>query len=392
MQERKLNLTRAPVLLKIVEKRCLKGLNARHSEGVSNIQSRWMAITQPNGPLSELRLMEKKGLHWRRTHELLLLLDEKCEGFADVDDRALTSVQNRWEQVQEWLDEIVQMQLQHTIDCEHTPFVLEKMHLWIPVQMKRQNELIKAEKRSSSIGTSPPSLSKSKLEASMRGLYQQNSSSRLSSEGSFRAENGGDDNEQLEGMIEWYSIEEAKLELERIPYHRISTEAEKKNWLAYSRDGKDTRLSITQEEMVFSPENVRFALEERGVIPRTSEFDPTDIDQVASIKAKYEAWISPTLADPKSGSQSVALPTTVSKEIAELETLLKKYRDDDQQAVVLPNPERVAELYEAIESLGKTDLLWNVEHVVSKNRELAVPDDYKLLLRDDNSTDLNDRS
>ncbi|KUF97954.1 E3 ubiquitin-protein ligase UPL1 [Phytophthora nicotianae] len=93
MNEGKLNLARAPQLLSTVEQRCSKGLNTRHSDAVSQIQSRWMAITQPNGPLSELRLMEKKGLHWRRTHELLLLLDEQCEGFADVDARALNTVQ-----------------------------------------------------------------------------------------------------------------------------------------------------------------------------------------------------------------------------------------------------------------------------------------------------------
>ncbi|KAE9330938.1 hypothetical protein PF001_g75 [Phytophthora fragariae] len=383
MQERKLNLTRAPVLLKIVENRCSKGLNIRHSEAVSNIQSRWMAITQLNGPLSELRLMEKKGLHWRRTHELLLLLDEQCEGFADVDARALDTVQNRWEQVQEWLDEVVQMQQQHTIDCEHTPFILEKMHLWIPVRMRRQDEVNKAEKRSNSAGLIPPSpKNRDDTSGRSRGLYQQSSSSRLSSEGSFRTEGGVDDNGQLEGMIEWYAIEEAKLELERIPYHRIATEAEKKNWLPYSRDGKDTRLLIAQEEMVFTPANVRFALEERGVIPTTSNFDPTNTDTAANIKAKSEAWVSPTLADPKSGSQSVALPIAVKNEITELEQLLEKHRDGDQQAFSLPNPERVAELYEAIESLGKMDLLWNVDHVVSKNRELAVPESYKLLLRE----------
>ncbi|KAG6618925.1 Arrestin domain-containing protein B [Phytophthora cinnamomi] len=194
--------------------------------------------------------------------------------------------------------------------------------------------------------------------------------------------NKKEDSGQLEGMIEWYAIEEAKFELERIPYHRIATEAEKKNWLPYSRDGKDTRLMITQEEMVFTPANVRFALEERGVIPTTSNFDPTNTDTAASIKPKYEAWVSPSLADPESGSQSVTLPIAVSTEISQLEKLLEKRRDDSQQTFSLPNPERVAELYEAIESLGKTDLLWNVDHVVSKNRELAVPENYQLLLRE----------
>ncbi|GMF34161.1 unnamed protein product [Phytophthora fragariaefolia] len=381
MQTQKLNLTRAPQLLKIVEKRCSKGLSTRHAEAVSSIQSRWMAITQTNGPLSELRMMEKKGLHWRRTHELLLLLDEQCEGFSDVDARALDTVQNRWEQVQEWLDEVVQMQSQHSIDCEHTPFILEKIHLWKPSRMKRQDELNKAGKRST-VGIIPPS-PKSKDEASgrQRGFSHQSSSSRLSSEGSFRSDGGVEDNGQLEGMIEWYAIEEAKYELERIPYHRINTDTDKKNWLPYSRGGKDIRLLITQQEMVFTAANVRFALEERGVIPTTSNFDPM-ADTAANVKDKYDAWTSPTLADPKSGSQSVTLPIAIKAEIEELEKVLEKRRDDNQPDFSLPNPERVAELYKAIESLGKTDLLWNVDHVVSKNRELAVPDNYQQLLRE----------
>ncbi|KAL4124597.1 hypothetical protein PRIC2_008194 [Phytophthora ramorum] len=382
MQERKLNLTRAPQLLKIVEQRCSKGLSTRHADAVSNIQSRWMAITQPNGPLSELRLMEKKGLHWRRTHELLLLLDEQCEGFADVDARALNTVQNRWEQVQEWLHEIVEMQQQHSIDCEHTPFILEKMHLWRSMRANRQGELNKPEKLFNPIRAAPPS-PKNKDEAGgrPRSLSHQNSSSRVSSDGSIRSDSGAEDNGQLEGMAEWYAIEEAKYELERIPYHRITVDTEKRNWLSYSRDGKDIRLLITQQEMVFTPANVRLALEDRGVIPKTSNFDPT-ADRNAKGNDSDDAWVSPSLADPKSGSQSVALPKTVLKEIEELEKMLEKHRDDSQQVFALPNPERVAELYQSMKSLGKSDLLWKVDHAVSRNRELAVPENYQLLLKE----------
>uniref|UniRef100_H3HBH8 Uncharacterized protein n=1 Tax=Phytophthora ramorum TaxID=164328 RepID=H3HBH8_PHYRM len=274
MQERKLNLTRAPQLLKIVEQRCSKGLSTRHADAVSNIQSRWMAITQPNGPLSELRLMEKKGLHWRRTHELLLLLDEQCEGFADVDARALNTVQNRWEQVQEWLHEIVEMQQQHSID-----------------------------------------------------------------------------------LVGYHPMEVSGLTV--VP---------------------KTTDSLRQE-MVFTPANVRLALEDRGVIPKTSNFDPT-ADRNAKGNDSDDAWVSPSLADPKSGSQSVALPKTVLKEIEELEKMLEKHRDDSQQVFALPNPERVAELYQSMKSLGKSDLLWKVDHAVSRNRELAVPENYQLLLKE----------
>ncbi|KAG6963087.1 hypothetical protein JG687_00006761 [Phytophthora cactorum] len=377
MNDGKLNLARAPQLLNTVEQRCSKGLDTRHSDAVSQIQSRWMAITQPNGPLSELQLMEKKGLHWRRTHELLLLLDEQCEGFADVDARALDTVQNRWEKVQEWLHEVVQMQLQHSIDSEHTPFILEKMQLWKPTRGKRQEEQNKLE-RSRSGGVAPSSQSADVTAVGrQRGLSRQSSVSRVSSDMSFQyAESTTEDNGQLEGMAEWYAIEETKYELERIPYHRITVDADKKNWLPFSRDGKDTRLLITQEEMIFTPANVRLALEDRGVIPKTSTFDPT-IDA----SAKDDAWVKPSLLDSKSGSQTCVLPKHVDEEIKRLEKVLESQRDSNQP-FTLPNPERVAELYEAMESLGKTNLLWNVSHAVSRNRELAVPENYQILLRE----------
>ncbi|KAF1788183.1 C2 domain [Phytophthora cactorum] len=377
MNDGKLNLARAPQLLNTVEQRCSKGLDTRHSDAVSQIQSRWMAITQPNGPLSELQLMEKKGLHWRRTHELLLLLDEQCEGFADIDARALDTVQNRWEQVQEWLHEVVQMQLQHSIDSEHTPFILEKMQLWKPTRGKRQEEQNKLE-RSRSGGVAPSSQSADVTAVGrQRGLSRQSSVSRVSSDMSFQsAESTTEDNGQLEGMAEWYAIEETKYELERIPYHRITVDADKKNWLPFSRDGKDTRLLITQEEMIFTPANVRLALEDRGVIPKTSTFDPT-IDA----SAKDDAWVKPSLLDSKSGSQTCVLPKHVDEEIKRLEKVLESQRDNNQP-FTLPNPERVAELYEAMESLGKTNLLWNVSHAVSRNRELVVPENYQILLRE----------
>ncbi|EEY68378.1 uncharacterized protein PITG_04834 [Phytophthora infestans T30-4] len=302
MNQGKLNLARAPQLLSTVEQRCSKGLNTRHADAVSQIQSRWMAITQPNGPLSELRLMEKKVVHWRRTHELLLLLDEQCDGFADVDARALETVQKRWEQVQEWLHEVVQMQSQHSIDSEHTPFILEKMQL---------------------------------------------------------SQSDTEDSGQLQGIAEWYAIEEARYELERIPYHRITTDTDKKNWLPFSRDGKDTRLLITQEEMIFTSANVRLALEDRGVIPKTSTVD-FNAASTSNANAKDDAWVKSSLLDATSGSQS----------------------RDNNRPLTLPNPERVAELYQAMESLGKTDLLWKVSHAVSRNHELAVPENYQILLRE----------
>ncbi|ETO67390.1 hypothetical protein F444_15687 [Phytophthora nicotianae P1976] len=377
MNEGKLNLARAPQLLSTVEQRCSKGLNTRHSDAVSQIQSRWMAITQPNGPLSELRLMEKKGLHWRRTHELLLLLDEQCEGFADVDARALNTVQTRWEQVQEWLHEVVQMQLQHSIDSEHTPFILEKMQLWKPTRGKKQEEN-KLERSRSASGVAPSSPSAKDNTASRQpGLSRQYS---VSSDGGFTSGSGIEDNGQLEGMAEWYAIEEAKYELERIPYHRITMDSDKKNWLPFSRDGKDSRLLITQEEMFFTPANVRLALEDRGVIPKTSTFDLT-ADSTSNASAKEDVWVKPSLLDSKSGSQTVVLPKHVDEEIKRLEKVLESQRENSQQ-LTLPNPERVAELYQAMESLGKTELLRNVSHAVSRNLELAVQENYQLLLRE----------
>ncbi|KAL3660055.1 hypothetical protein V7S43_014977 [Phytophthora oleae] len=376
MQERKLSLTRAPQLLNIAEQRCSKGLNPRHSKAVSQTQARWIAITQENGPLSELQLMDKTSLHWRRTHELLLLLDEQCEDFAPVDAAALETVQNRWEQVQEWLNEVVEMQLQYSIDCEHTPLILEKMHLWKPSRLRRQEELTKLE-RSSSLSGVGPSSPKGKDDAASR----QRGISRMASEECFRSENGAKDIDQLEGMEEWYAIEEAKYELERIPYHRITGGAEKKNWLLYSRDGQDTRLTITQEEMLFTPANVRLALEDRGVIPKTSLFDPTG-DVPYNANAKDEAWVQPSLLDSKSGSQSVVLPKHIDEEIQQFEEILETHRDNNQRSFSLANPERVAELYQAMESLGKTDLLWIVNNAVSVNRELVVPENYHELLRE----------
>ncbi|KAI9994896.1 hypothetical protein PInf_011736 [Phytophthora infestans] len=367
MNQGKLNLARAPQLLSTVEQRCSKGLNTRHADAVSQIQSRWMAITQPNGPLSELRLMEKKGLHWRRTHELLLLLDEQCDGFADVDARALETVQKRWEQVQEWLHEVVQMQSQHSIDSEHTPIILEKMQLWRPARGKRQEEPNRRERAAAS----------SMITDRQRGLFQQYF---VSSDVGFRSQSDTEDSGQLQGIAEWYAIEEARYELERIPYHRITTDTDKKNWLPFSRDGKDTRLLITQEEMIFTSANVRLALEDRGVIPKTSTVD-FNAASTSNANAKDDAWVKSSLLDATSGSQSVVLPKHVDEEIKRLEKVLESQRDNNRP-LTLPNPERVAELYQAMESLGKTDLLWKVSHAVSRNHELAVPENYQILLRE----------
>lgn len=375
MQERnKLHLGRAPQLLNVVDQRCSKGLNTLHADAVSNVQFRWMAITQRDGPLAELRLMEKKGLHWQRTLELVMLLKEQCEGFADVDATALDIVENRWKQVQEWLDDIVRMQTQHSIDCELTPFVLEKMHLLEPAHVGRQADVGKPPERPYDPKTSPAPSPRSRNDSGnkLHGLQRQ-FSSRDSSQGGL----GVEDCSQLEGMAEWYAIEEAKYELERIPYHRITTESDRKSWLLYSKDGKDTRLFITQAEMVYTPANVRLALEDRGVIPKTSNFDQTSEHGCTN----DAAWATPSAIGSGSGSKAVALPKELIQEIEALEKSLEN-RHDNGQTATLPNPERVAELYVTMENLGKSDMLWKVDNAVSRNRELSVPENYQALLRE----------
>ncbi|TMW68436.1 hypothetical protein Poli38472_005904 [Pythium oligandrum] len=366
MQERnKLHLGRAPQLLNLVTQKCSKGLNERHADAVSNVQFRWMAITQRDGPLCELRLMEKNGLHWRRTHELVMLLNEQCEGFAEIDAKALESVHRRWEQVQEWLDDIVQMQEQHRIDCEATPFILKQIHL-LDKEGARSKQRSKTKHADKKTLQSP--LSSQKGAGSSRLSQVSSASGAAPTEAEVITEV---DVGRLEGLVEWYAIEEAKRELERIPHHRITTDHDKNNWLPYSQGGKDTRLIITQEEMAITAQNIRMALVDRGVIPHMSTFDGLSPAPA----------MSPTRSSSSSSTATTALPKDLMKEIQELERAIEnKHLDDTAHSYVQWNPERVAELYLVIESLGKSDLLWKIEHVVNTSKELEVPSNFLKLL------------
>lgn len=383
-ENNKIHLGRAPQLLNTVSQKCSKGLNDRYAEAVSNVQFRWMAITQRDGPLCELRLMEKKGLHWRRTHELVLLLNEQCEGFADVDAKALDIVESRWKQVQEWLDDVLAMHHDHKIDCEATPFILKKMHLIEhkvragdhlkhggPSTLSQQGATASSPtKRSLTVG-----LSSMSLRSSGGGdidVKPGANSPPVSPRGHSIAvvDCGEVDAGRLEGLIEWYAIEEAKYELERIPRHRITTDHDRNNWLPFSHDGKDTRLMITQEEMAFTPANIRAALEDRGVIPKFSSF----LTGVA--KAKTVSGAGGSTGTPSASS----LPKDLLEEIDQLELAVENKHVDDVRHQVLSNPERFAELYTVIENLGKTDLLWKISHVVNANKELEVPTSFTRLL------------
>lgn len=377
-ENNKIHLGRAPQLLNTVSQKCSKGLNDRYAEAVSNVQFRWMAITQRDGPLCELRLMEKKGLHWRRTHELVLLLNEQCEGFADVDARALDVVESRWKQVQEWLDDVLAMHHDHKIDCEATPFILKKMHL---IEQKlKVSESVKHGGPSalSQQAAAAPSPTKRSLTAGLSSMSLRSSGSGTGSQPvspttqfSSVVDTGEVDAGRLEGLIEWYAIEEAKFELERIPRHRITTDHDRNNWLPYSKDGKDTRLMITQEEMAFTATNIRAALEDRGVIPKFSSY--------LTGGAKPGATSSATGGGAAPSSAS-SLPKDLLEEIDQLEHAVENKQVDDVRSQVLSNPERFAELYTVIESLGKTDLLWKINHVVNMNKELEVPASFMRLL------------
>uniref|UniRef100_K3WRT9 Uncharacterized protein n=1 Tax=Globisporangium ultimum (strain ATCC 200006 / CBS 805.95 / DAOM BR144) TaxID=431595 RepID=K3WRT9_GLOUD len=380
-EKNKIHMGRAPYLLNLVSQRCSKGLNSRHAEAVSNVQFRWMAITQRDGPLCELRLMEKKGLHWRRTHELVLLLNEQCEGFAEVDAKSLDIVESRWKQVQEWLDDVLSMQSEHKIDCEATPFILKKMHL-LEHKDKQAGKGQKQASKLRSIQASSPSKRSIAAVASKLSLNNPTEDKNFAQAsppaspsattdqqfpGFDAAEN---DAGRLEGLIEWYAIEEAKYELERVPYHRITTDYDRNNWLPYSHDGKDTRLSITQEEIAFTAANVRAALEDRGVIPRFSSYlgygmDPLSVNRTGD-------------AAPLSAS---ALQKDLLDEINELEKAMELEGDiNNVRPQVLSNPERFAELHSVIENLNKTDLLWKIDHVVNTNKELEAPENFLRLL------------
>lgn len=373
MKERnKLHLGRAPQLLNLVSQKCSKGLSSRHAEGVSNVQFRWMAITQRDGPLCELRLMEKKGLHWRRTHELVLLLNEQCEGFADVDAKALNMVERRWEQVQEWLDDVVEMQNQHMIDCEATPFILKRMHL-----LDQKHKLMKFNRPMPKLLQGQGSSSPKKREgafAKTAFLMAMGSTTNIDQAGQTFPTSSAErtntaveeDVGRLEGLMEWYAIEEAKHELERIPFHRITTDADRNNWLPFSRDGKDSRLFVTQEEITFNAINVRLALEDRGVIPKASAYHA------------FDEW-APDALKPRSVAIS-GLPKDLQEEIHEMEVAIENKNDEDSYPYALSNRERVAELYLVIESLGKSDLLWKIDHIVNTNKELEVPSRFLELL------------
>lgn len=388
-EKNKIHLGRAPQLLKRVSTTCSKGLNARHADAVANVQFRWMAITQSNGPLSELRLMEKTGLHWRRTHELVLLLNEQCEGFADVDAKALDVVECRWKQVQEWLDDVLGMHHDHKIDCEATPFILKKLHM-----LESNNTKLRAagSKQTSTL-LQPRTASPSKRDAAAaagnastkpstpRGKLGGRSGNAppspskndaASSPSTVPLDTAEVDAGRLEGLIEWYAIEEARYELERIPTHRLTSDADRSNWLPFSQDGKDTRLTITQEEMAFTPTNVRAALEDRGVIPTFSSFVPR-LDTFAVAMAATDDRGASTLT-------SSTLPKDLLAEIAELEHAVAAFDDDTGRHQVLANPERFAELSSVVENLGKTDLLWKIDHVVNTNKELEVPTNFVRLL------------
>lgn len=85
----------------------------------------------------------------------------------------------------------------------------------------------------------------------------------------------------LEGMLEWYAIEAVKHELECILNHRITSDSDRLNWLPYSQDGKDTCLTITEEEMAFTPANVHAPLEDRSVTTWYSSFPRTHTTKAA---------------------------------------------------------------------------------------------------------------
>ncbi|TYZ58717.1 hypothetical protein PybrP1_004092 [[Pythium] brassicae (nom. inval.)] len=375
----KIHLGRAPQLLSLVSSTCRKGLNDRHADAVANVQFRWMAITQSTGPLAELRLMEKTGLHWRRTHELVLLLREQCEGFADVDARALEVVESRWKQVQEWLDDVLGMHHDHKIDCEATPFILQKLHMLERSTTRRaalskpgsallQPRAVSPSKRDPTGSAAKPSTPRSRV-GGRSGDAPTTPSSDATQAHSVPLDTAEVDAGRLEGLLEWYAIEEARYELERLPTHRLTSDADRSNWLPFSQDGKDTRLSITQEEMALTAANVRAALEDRGVIPRFSSFVPGRDDASAFAQSAGDERTSSTL------------PTDLLHEIAELESAVASLDDDDAvRHQVLANPERFAELSSVIENLGKTDLLWKIEHVVNTNRELEVPTSFVRLL------------
>lgn len=365
MKERnKLHLVRASQLLYLVSRGCSKGLSSRHAEAVSDIQFRWTAITPRDGPLQELRLMEQNGLHWRRTPELLQLLDEHCEGFGEGDTKTLKAVRERWEKMQRWLDEAAQMQLQDTIDCKATALILKDLNLLDHVNMPILKQSVNSQGPSLSPSSSPvkkregafAKLRMGKGGSTAPDQAQADQTSPVAAAKIVSTEHEHQHSGRLNGLVEWYAIEEAKHELTRTPYYRITTNVERDDAPKFSLDGQDSRLRLVPEQTSFTPENVRCALVDRGMIPRTC--------------------VHPSLG----GSANVAissLPKDLREEIFELEAAIE---NEDRFPYVLANRERLAELHLVLESVGKRELLQSVDHVVNTNKELQVPSTLKELM------------
>lgn len=366
MKERnKLHVVRASELLSLVTNGCSKGLSNRHAEAVADIQFRWTAIHPwEDGLLRELRLMEKSsGLHWRRTPELLQLLDEQCEGFTECDAIVLKTVRARWETVKKWHDEAARMQFQDAIDCKSTALILKELHLLDHSNMPilKQSPSTIQERASLSTSLSPVKKPKGAFAKALRKaslpdkalcdempVTTTSESARLEQEGTYP---GG-----FHGLVQWFASEEAAHELKRVPYYRITTDVERDSSHKFSKDGMDSRLLLPPEETVFTRDNVRRALMDRGMIPRSC--------------------LHPNIDVPGSVKMS-SLPKDVRQEILELEAAIE---NEDRFPYALASRERLAELHLVIEGIGKGDLLWNVEHVVNTNQELQVPSTFMKLL------------
>lgn len=364
MKERnKLHLVQAAKLLGLVSNACSKGLSSLHAEAVSDIQFRWTAITaQDDGLLQELRLVATNGLHWYRTPELFQLLDEQCEGFADADAKALKTVKDRWEEVKKWLDDAARMQYQDAVDCKATALILKRLNLLDHGTML----ILKQSPSSSQQGASlSPSASPAKKQKGVFAKTRKSSPDKAPSDQAMTAveptsvEQDHKHADKLHGLVQWFAIEEATQELERVPFYRITTDAERDNAPKFSNDGTDSRLLLTLEETAFTPDNVRRALVDRGMIPHSCLHPNLDVPS-------------------RPGSvQMSSLPKGVRQEILELEATIE---NADRFPYALANRERLAELHLVIEGVGKGDLLQSVDHVVNTNKELQVPSTYAELL------------
>lgn len=375
-ERKKVHLERAKAHLETVRSKCVKGLSPRYAEAVEAVQFRRTAIVCKGGPLSELHLAMQYGLDWRRTHELLLLLDEQCEGYSKKDAIALESVSTRWRDVEQWLSAMVEMQSAHKVDCQKLPRFLRMLNL-----VDKNSDKAKTAVQKSLSDITSPQGSPTRNSSSPHKLSKSGSSSiRLTTSESERllgdspnSQTVESDPAQVQGLLEWYAVEEARLELKKIPHYRIHSDAENADWLRYSKDGKDTRLLISEEDMVFTPLNVRAALEDRGVIRKTPSF--------ATSTSELTNTFSSTGANPTMNSSGIHLsviPKEVLEEVDEIERALESRFDGMASGApkfncALSNPERVAELFFVLEDLGKTELLWKVKHAVNMNVELDVP-------------------